>query len=293
MATSKYLRNQTREEDPYIFNNAVNEERKRVDEQSVALNELMHHKPVHAPISDPKKILEIGYGTGLMCHFLGQRYPGAMIYGVDPSPPAAGFHDQLDNVQYIQGKYEDLLQAGDQRLELNSFDYIFVRMAVCWVTDWPAHVKRIKDLLKPGGWVELQDVSICRHFEGTEPDPIDENWVWARVVREVCLRNIDWASGMHLESRMNEVGLSNVKSAEYQFALCYPFPDRPETQSISEYTAKYVPNVVLGLLDQYAQDQYSKEEVEKMKILAKEDAYSGKIKRLHWKFHVCIGKKGE
>ena len=150
MATSKHLRDETRQGDPYIFNNAANEERIRVDEQSVALNILMHDEPIHAPISNPSKILEIGYGTGLMCNLLGQRFPDAIIVGVDPSPPAAGFHDKLENVEFIQGKYEDLLAAGDPRLELASFDYVFVRMAMGWVTDWPSHISRTQSLLKPG-----------------------------------------------------------------------------------------------------------------------------------------------
>ena len=141
--------------------------------------------------------------------------------------------------------------------------------------------------------MELQDASLCRHFPGMEPDPVDEDWLWAKVVRDVCLRNIDWAAGINLESSMNETGLGHVKSTEYQFALCYPVPNRPETQLISAYTAKYVPNVIFGLLDQYAREQYSADDIEKMKIAAQEDAYSGKIEGLHWKFHVCIGKKDE
>lgn len=177
MATSQYLRDATGKDDPYIFNNAMNEERKRVDEQSVAVNALMHDEPLHAPISNPKKILEIGYGTGLMCHLLAQRFPEAKIYGVDPSPPAAGFHTQLENVEFIQSKYEDLLSAGDARLELGSFDYIFVRMAVCWVQDWAAHVTSIKSLLKAGGWAELQDLTLCKHFEGTDVHPVDDDWL--------------------------------------------------------------------------------------------------------------------
>lgn len=293
MATNTHLRDNTRKEDPYIFNNAVLEERKRVDEQSVALNVLMHDHPIHAPLSDPRKILEIGYGTGLMCNYLGGKFQKAMVYGIDPSPPAAGFHDKLQNVEYIQGKYEDLLTDGDPRLELASFDYVFVRMAICWVTDWPAHVRRIKSLLKPGGWVELQDANLGQYWSGTKPSPVDEDWLWARVVRDICFANIDWASGTNLESKMNETGFRDVKSVEYPFAVCYPFSDKPETQMIAEYTAKYVPQVVFGLLDQYARSKYSTDEVQQMKDHAKETAYSGKIKECHFKFYACVGRKAE
>lgn len=291
MSTNKHLRNETGKEDPYIFNNAVNEERIRVDEQSVALNVLMHDKPIRAPISNPKRILELGYGTGLMCHLLGQTFPTTTIYGVDPSPPAEGFHDKLENVEYIQGKYEDLLEANDERLKLGSFDYIFVRMAVCWVKDWPAHMRNIKTLLKDGGWAELQDVSLARHFSPTQTDAVDEDWLWARVVRDLCLKNIDWASGLNLEARMNETGFSEVESIEYPFAMCRPLPSHPETELIAAYTSKYVPPVIFGLLDQYAKEMYSTEEIQGMKDSATNDAYSGRIAGLHWKFHVCIGRK--
>lgn len=288
---AKHLRDGTRQEDPYIFNNAANEEQIRVDEQSLALNILMHHKPIHASISNPGKILEIGYGTGLMCNLLAQKFPEAIVFGVDPSPPPDGFHDKLDNVEYIQGRYEDLLAAGDPRLELASFDYIFIRMAICWVTDWPSHINRIQSLLKPGAWVELQDVSLPIHFSGTDPHPVDTDWEWVKVVRNVCLKNTDCASGINLESRMNEGGFSDVRSVEYPFCVSNPWPGRPETAPVAEYTGKYVPLVFFGLLDQYAKDKYTADEIQQMKDSAMETAFSGKVPMLHYKFHVCIGRK--
>lgn len=96
---------------------------------------------------------------------------------------------------------------------------------------------------------------------------------------------------MNLELRTNEARFNDVKSTEYPFALSLPMVERPETQLVSEYTAKYVPNVICGLLDQYGGEQYTAEEVQRMKISAMEDAYSGKMPGLHWKFHVCIGRK--
>jgi methylase of polypeptide subunit release factors len=94
MATGRYLREQIRKEDPYIFDNAQNQERRRVDEQSRAVNILMQDESISAPISKPSWILELGYGTGLMCNLLARKCPEARVYGVDPSPTAVGFHEK-------------------------------------------------------------------------------------------------------------------------------------------------------------------------------------------------------
>ena len=292
MATEKYLREDTRQVDPYIFDNAQSVERRRVDEQSRAINILIK-QPIHAPITKPSRILELGYGTGLMCNLLASNFPEATVYGVDPSPPPVGFNKKLHNVEYIQGKYEDLLEVGDPRLPLASFDYIFVRMAVCWVTDWPAHISRIMSLLEPGGWAELQDISLATHFSGYSRDPIDKDWKWARVMKEDCLGAIDCSSGLNLESRMKSGGFTDVKSVPYPFCLGKPWPEMPETQPIAEYTSTHVPPVCFGLLDQYATGKYSVEEIQQMKDDIMETAFSRRIERVHWKFHVCIGQKPE
>lgn len=127
MARRDHLRENAKKDDPYIFDNQQDVELQRVEEQSEALNIVMHGAPVHAPVSSPTKILDIGSGTGHMTTLLGRKFPGATVYGVDPSPTPLQFHEKPDNVQYIQAKLEDLLEAGDSRLEFASFDYVFQR----------------------------------------------------------------------------------------------------------------------------------------------------------------------
>ena len=294
MTTSKHLREDTDSADPYIFNNAEYEERRRVDQQSHALNTLLHDAPIHAPVSNLRGILEIGHGTGLMTTLLGRKFPQAKVYGIDPSLTPIGFHAKPDNVEYIQGRYEDLLESKDVRLQLASFDYIFVRMAVCWVVDWSSHIRRLMSLLKPGGWMELQDVSLATHFSNESVDPVDQDWLWARVVRDVCLASINASAGLHLQERMIEASLRDVKSICYPFCINQPLPDRPETEPIARYTKEFVPGVVFGLLDQYARERYSKREIQEMKDSSMETAFSDGLSRpVYWKFHVCIGKKAE
>ena len=137
----------------------------------------------------------------------------------------------------------------------------------------------------------MQEASIPIHFSGTDPRPVDAHWKWAQVLKTVCLRNADCASGMNLEPRMNACDFRDVKNVEYPFCVCNPWPDKPETKPIAEYTKTYVPNVLFGLLDQYAKEKYAAHEIQQMKDCATESAFSGKIDRLHWKFNVCVGRK--
>ena len=171
MASVSFLKDNDREADLYIFDSAKLGELRRLDEQSSCFSIVMHDKPIHAALGDPTKILEIGCGTGLMTCYLARKYPQAQVYGIDPSPVPTSFHEKPANVEYIQSKFEDVLHSGDEKLEKGSFDYVFCRMVLLVINDWPLHLARISTLLKPGGFVELQEASFMSFFSPSAPDP--------------------------------------------------------------------------------------------------------------------------
>ena len=72
----------------------------------------MGNKPFHAPLQKPKRILDIGAGTGILTVKLGREFPDAEVIGVDISP-VPNRHKKPDNVTFVQGNVLDLVKNGD------------------------------------------------------------------------------------------------------------------------------------------------------------------------------------
>lgn len=118
----------------------------------------MHHNIIHAPIDFPNKVLDIGCGTGIVTYHLSSLYPSAQhIYGVDLSTVTkrpSDVSEKSPNVEFIQGDIH-ALAGTDARLALGSADFVFNRMLICGITDWPLYMQKVLSLLRPSGWAEM------------------------------------------------------------------------------------------------------------------------------------------
>ncbi|OLN81322.1 Phosphoethanolamine N-methyltransferase 1-like protein 1 [Colletotrichum chlorophyti] len=104
-----------------------------------------------APINEPQKVLDVGTGTGIWPVDMGDEYPEAEIIGIDLSPIQPGFVPP--NVHFIVDDAEAEWLYPD-----NSFDYIHLRHMAAFIKDWPKLLAQAYRVLKPGGWVELQEM---------------------------------------------------------------------------------------------------------------------------------------
>ncbi|KAF9870184.1 TAM domain methyltransferase [Colletotrichum karsti] len=105
----------------------------------------------NAPLENPQKILDVGTGTGIWAMDMGDEYPEAEITGIDLSPIQPGYVPP--NVHFIVDDAE-----ADWIYTEGSFDYIHVRNMSVAVKDWPKLLSQAYKALKPGGWIELQDL---------------------------------------------------------------------------------------------------------------------------------------
>lgn len=132
-------------------------EHNRLRVQAAGLAALLQGRPLRAPVSKPLRILDIGCGTGVVTELLASTYPDAEVIGVDIAPVPPSQHAKPTNVKYVQGDVRSLI--GTPGFELGTFDYIYQRLLVMGMTDWPGHIEKISGLLVPGGWLEVQDVT--------------------------------------------------------------------------------------------------------------------------------------
>lgn len=110
-----------------------------------------------APLTSPRRILDLGTGTGIWCIEMGDKYPQAEIIGTDLSLIQPG--SVPPNVQFEIDDWDDTWTY------VHPFDFIHSRFNSTAVSDWPALCQKAFAALRPGGWVEFADLTNPPHAD--------------------------------------------------------------------------------------------------------------------------------
>ena len=115
-----------------------------------------------APIGQPASILDVGTGTGRWALEMARLFPRARVVGLDINPPPAdqradqGVDVRPPNYSFVAANVlEGLPFAAD------SFDFTHQRLlfAAIPADRWPFVVDELARVTRPGGWVELVEMS--------------------------------------------------------------------------------------------------------------------------------------
>ena len=256
----------------------------------------MHNKVVHAPLVNPRKLVDVGCGTGIVCRQLAQQYPDATVLGIDISPVPP--HSRTpENVEYILGDI-NCLAGTDEKLKNESIDYIYQRLLVCGMTDWPGYVQRMTRLLRPGGYMELHDFAEIWYKESTQPGEeeghiISSDWQWQKAMRRGAAQlGLDLDIGLSAAQYMKNAGLIDVQTVKYKVPFgTWLASEKPETKKIGEQQVESLPQVfsnsilpgVTRMLD-IGEEEMGVLKSECRRCLAEEE---GKF----WWFYVTWGRK--
>lgn len=197
----------------------------------------MHGHVIHAPLTEPNRLVDVGCGTGIQTCQFGFNFPEASVLGVDLSPVPD--RQKPANVDFVQGNICDLIQK-DPRLTAGSVDYAFSRLLILGMTDWQCYVNDITTLLKPGGWAEMQDYDLDWYLHG---EPCSDRWQWLAALRnQARKRGWDLNCGSNIKTYMEKAGLVNVKQTQYRLPYGTWMADREggkrETRRIGEHSAR-------------------------------------------------------
>ncbi|KAF9872330.1 polyketide synthase [Colletotrichum karsti] len=150
-------------------------EQNREDMLHAMMLEVTDGKLFFAPISDnPNKIIDLGTGTGIWAIEMGDRYPSAEITGLDLSPIQPQWVPS--NVRFLVDDVEDTWLNG------NDFDFVHLRNMVPILKSPVGLLRNAYEHMKPGGWVELQDVDGQVHCDD---NTVPEDWPLVRFTHHL------------------------------------------------------------------------------------------------------------
>ena len=145
------------------------------DEEEQDRLALMHHAfklllggdLFRAPIHQPRRILDVGTGTGIWALEMAEEFPNAEIMGTDLSPIQPNWAPP--NCTFLV----DDAESDWAYTKEESFDYIHARSMGGSIADWGRLLRQAYDHVKPGGWVEIQESETwVRSDDGTCKDAV-------------------------------------------------------------------------------------------------------------------------
>ncbi|KAJ4403411.1 hypothetical protein N0V82_010656 [Gnomoniopsis sp. IMI 355080] len=207
-------------------------EQDREDMKHACVKMLCQNQLYFAPIDEQnlQNVLDIGTGTGIWAIEFGDLFPSADVLGIDLSPIQPDWVPA--NVHFVVDDAEsDWIYPPDH------FDYIHTRHTVMAIKDWPKLYREAKEHLRPGGWIESQEIyhyPISANNTMPSDHPIAQYW---GLINEGLQRlGIDFhaAAGGKIAAMMREAGYVNVHERIFHVPLG-TWPKHPDLKMVGEY----------------------------------------------------------
>jgi SAM-dependent methyltransferase len=126
----------------------------RLDVQHYALRETLGASYL-APVERPRRILDVGSGTGQWGYDIAAEHPDALVVGLDVEASKPG---QPPGYRFVRG---NLLRG--LPFATGSFDFVHQRLMATSAIPraaWPGAVAELVRVAAPGGWIELVEVVV-------------------------------------------------------------------------------------------------------------------------------------
>lgn len=166
-----------------------------------------------APIArDGLDVLDVGTGTGIWAIELAEEQPASRVTGTDLSPIQPSWVPP--NCQF------EIDNAEETWTFPKPFDYIHARVLMMGMHDWPRFFEQAFEHLKPGGWVEAQELCFplgCDDGSATSDSAL---LAWGERAHDAAAKiGINTCSPPHFPEYMAKVGFINIKEHHAKWPL--------------------------------------------------------------------------
>ncbi|KAM7195522.1 Trans-aconitate 2-methyltransferase [Rhypophila sp. PSN 637] len=186
-------------------------EQNREDMKHALMLELTDGKLFFAPIiggeddaQPPKKVIDVGTGTGIWAIEMGEQFPGSEVLGLDLSPIQPQWVPP--NVRFVIDDVEDEWASG------GGWDFVHFRSMALVLRDLQRAVDQSFRHLKPGGWIEFQEShGLPQCDDGTMNPETDFATQYYNLCQEAMSKfGMDLSIGASVGEYLTRAGFVNV-----------------------------------------------------------------------------------
>ncbi|KAH8689148.1 S-adenosyl-L-methionine-dependent methyltransferase [Talaromyces proteolyticus] len=267
----------------YLFPNDEDES-DRLDIVHEMTLTMMGRRLYLAPIgSSPRRVVDLGTGTGIWPIEFGDQHPSAEVLGVDLSPTQPSLVPP--NVRFLVDDIEK------PWLYSQAFDFVHVRGLACCVKDYANLIRQAYDNTAPGQWVEFQDwdTNLVSEDGSTNNTFLEQYY-------NVVLGSFQKAGyvnrpGLHLEQWLRDTGFENVHVRKYPVPLG-TWPKDKHLKKVGAWNFLQAESgfesAAMAVLTR--NEGWSRDEVTVLVAKARQDVKNREIHSLFY-FYVAYGQK--
>jgi len=205
-------------------------ELERLDLQYELFKRLHRGRIYFAPLNKPKRILDIGTGTGIWPVEMAELFPSASIIGTDLSPVQpttipANVHFLIDDASEPDWLYPPA-----------HFSYIHTRVLLGCFEDFRAIIARSFTYLEPGGHMESQEPYPTPYCDDGTMRPDSQLLEWTRQLDDAAMTS---ARPIRIANKLKrwyeEAGFVDVQERLYKLPL-NPWPEDKRMKEIGRWS---------------------------------------------------------
>ncbi|KAF9064233.1 S-adenosyl-L-methionine-dependent methyltransferase [Rhodocollybia butyracea] len=217
-------------------------ERRRLDDMHYGIAGYLKGL-TYAPIRNPSQILELGSGTGAWASDAAATYPGAHVVAADMSP----LPESLAVPPNMTYKQMNFLEPFPFRPE--TFDVVHMRFVMIHLPNPDSYISRLAALLRPGGWLLLEDVNHTL-LDAKRPVGPGVQALYRGYYEHMRRQGVDPGVGARLKTMLQ----TSKKFSEVNETVipCYMNPkstENPELQNLGEILKYSIDGVYVGIME--------------------------------------------
>lgn len=263
-------------------------ENDRLDFQHAIFLRSLGGKLFLAPIPDGvQEVLDVGTGTGIWAMDFADEYPSARVTGTDLSPIQPGFVPP--NLSFY---VEDMEATWS---DTRKYDFIHGRMLIGSLQDFPRFMKQAFDNLKPGGYLEMQDMVLPLACDDDSMPPTSALYQWCHHFSDAMEKLNRPVRGMveGYKKMMEDAGFVDVVDVVHKWPT-NTWPKDPEKKEIGMWNMEnFLQGLQAATLAPFTRALgWTAEEAEVFLVDVRKDIKSRKV-HCYFPMHFVYGRKPE